>query len=159
PLESVRFDNLRHGEIAIASYHEFARLKAAGIIPAGTRFLFPIAHPITPIWRFIAEEQRDVVGPRYEEALFAEIEKMCAAIPHEASAIRWDRPSQIFRTLQIAEPARYGNTKAEMVENLSRGSIALGERVPAKVDLVYHLCYGAAQNRHTVEPVHMGDMV
>jgi len=159
PLESVRFDNLSHGEIAIASYREFARLKAAGTIPAGTRFLFPIAHPITPIWRFIADEQRDVVGPRYQEALFAEIEKMCAAIPHEEFAIQWDCASQIFRTLQVAEPTRYGNTKAEMLENLSRWSIELGERVPAKVDLVYHLCYGSAQNRHTVEPVDMGDMV
>ena len=34
------------------------------------------------------------------------------------------------------------------LENLSRWCIALGERVPAKVDLVYHLCYGSAQNRH-----------
>jgi hypothetical protein len=159
PLESVRFDNLRHAEIAIASYREFARLKAAGKIPAGTRFLFPIAHPITPTWRFIAEEQRDVVGPRYEEALIAEIEKMCAAIPHDELAIQWDCASQIFRTLQVAEPTRYGQTKAEMLENLSRWSIKLGERVPPKVDLVYHLCYGSAQNRHSIEPIDMGDMV
>jgi hypothetical protein len=159
PLESVRFDNFRHAEIAIASYREFARLKAAGKIPAGTRFLFPIAHPITPIWRFIAEDQRDVLGPRYEEALIAEIDKMCAAIPHEEFAIQWDCASQIFRTLQVAEPTRYGSTKAEMFENLSRWSIALGERVPPKVDLVYHLCYGSAQNRHSIEPVDMGDMV
>jgi len=159
PLDAVRFDNLRHAAIAIESYREFARLKAAGTIPPRTRFLFPIAHPITPIWRFIAEEQRDALGPRYQEALIAEVDKMCAAIPHDEFAIQWDCASQIFRTLQVAEPTRYGRTKAEMLENLSRWCVALGERVPPKVDLIYHLCYGSAQNRHSIEPIDMGDMV
>jgi len=159
PLDSVRFDNLRHAAIAIESYCEFARLKAAGTIPARTRFLFPLAHPITPVWRFIAEEQRDALGPRYQEALLAEVDKMCAAIPHDEFAIQWDCASQIFRTLQVAEPTRYGRTKAEMLEYLSRWCVALGERVPPKVDLIYHLCYGSAQNRHSIEPIDMGDMV
>src|SRR4051794_12868247 len=100
PLASVRFDNLNHAEIAIASYREFARLKAAGQIPAHCRYQFAIAHPITPIWRFIAEDQQDVLGPRYQEALLAEVAKMTRAIPHEDFAIQWDCASQIFRTLQ-----------------------------------------------------------
>jgi len=158
-LDAVRFDNLPHAAIAAESYREFARLKAAGTIPAATRFLFPIAHPITPTWRFIAEDQQDVLGPRYEEALLAEVDKMCAAIPHGELAIQWDCASQIFRTLQVGAPTRYGASKAEMLERLSRWTIALGERVPPRVDLVYHLCYGSAQNRHSIEPVDMGDMV
>jgi len=159
PLDAVRFGNLRHAAIATESYREFARLKAAGTIPTSTRFLFPIAHPITPIWRFITQEQQAALGPRYQEALLAEVDKMCAEIPHDAFAIQWDCASQIFRTLQVGEPTTYGTTKAEMLERLSRWCIMLGERVPPKVDLVYHLCYGSAQNRHSVEPIDMGDMV
>src|SRR5262249_26239299 len=32
-------------------------------------------------------------------------------------------------------------------------------RVPADVDLLYHLCYGDSNHRHVVEPTDMGDMV
>ena len=32
-------------------------------------------------------------------------------------------------------------------------------RVPAGVDLLYHLCYGDSNHRHVVEPTDMGDMV
>jgi hypothetical protein len=35
----------------------------------------------------------------------------------------------------------------------------LGNRVPAGVDLVYHLCYGDSNHRHVVEPTDMSDMV
>jgi hypothetical protein len=159
PVESVRFDNLNHADIAIASYREFARLKAAGKVPAHCRFQFAIAHPITPIWRFIAEDQQTVLGPRYQEALLAQVAKMTTAIPHQEFAIQWDCASQIFRTLQEGKPTRYGSNKAEMLQRLARWCIDLGEAIPSDVDLVYHLCYGSAQNRHSVEPVDMGDMV
>jgi hypothetical protein len=159
PLARVRFDNLNHAEIAIASYREFARLKAAGKIPAHVRFQFAIAHPITPIWRFIAEEQQDTLGPRYQEALLAEVAKMAAAIPHDDFAIQWDCASQIFRTLQEGKPSRYGKSKAEMLDHLSRWCITLGDAIPRDIDLIYHLCYGSAQNRHSVEPTDMDDMV
>jgi hypothetical protein len=159
PLDGVRFDNLNHAETAIASYREFARLKAAGKIPARTRYQFAIAHPITPIWRFIAEDQQAVLGPRYQEALLAEVAKMMKAIPHEDFAIQWDCASQIFRTLQEGTSTRYGKTKAETMDHLAKWCVTLGDAIPTGVDLVYHLCYGSAQNRHSVEPIDMGDMV
>src|SRR5205814_7796771 len=108
---------------------------------------------------FITQEQQDALGPRYQEALLAEIAKMTAAIPHDEFAIQWVCASQIFRTLQVGEPSRYGKTKAEMLDRLSRWCAFLGNAIPPKVDLIYHLCYGSAQNRHSVEPVDMGDMV
>jgi hypothetical protein len=37
--------------------------------------------------------------------------------------------------------------------------VDLGNRVPADVDLLYHLCYGDSNHRHVVEPTDMGDMV
>ena len=35
----------------------------------------------------------------------------------------------------------------------------LGNRVPADIELLYHLCYGDSNHRHVVEPTDMGDMV
>src|SRR5262249_44794461 len=41
----------------------------------------------------------------------------------------------------------------------SRILIDLGNRVPADVDLLFHLCYGDSNHKHVVEPTDMGDMV
>jgi hypothetical protein len=35
----------------------------------------------------------------------------------------------------------------------------LANRVPADIELLFHLCYGDSNHRHVVEPVDMGDMV
>jgi hypothetical protein len=37
--------------------------------------------------------------------------------------------------------------------------VDLGNRVPADIDLLYHLCYGDSNHRHVVEPTDMADMV
>ena len=49
--------------------------------------------------------------------------------------------------------------KAEMQETFSNILVDLGNRVPADIDLLYHLCYGDSNHRHVVEPTDMGDMV
>ncbi len=37
--------------------------------------------------------------------------------------------------------------------------VDLGNWVPAKVDLLFHLCYGDSNHKHVVEPTDMSDMV
>jgi hypothetical protein len=46
-----------------------------------------------------------------------------------------------------------------MQETFSAIVADLGNRVPAGVDLLYHLCYGDSNHRHVVEPTDMTDMV
>ena len=46
-----------------------------------------------------------------------------------------------------------------MQETFSNILIDLGNRVPAEIDLLYHLCYGDSNHKHVVEPTDMGDMV
>jgi hypothetical protein len=46
-----------------------------------------------------------------------------------------------------------------MQETFSRILVALGNHVPPRVDLLYHLCYGDSGHKHVVEPADMSDMV
>ena len=50
--------------------------------------------------------------------------------------------SAVFARLERNQASSYGRTKAEMQESFSSILIDLGNRVPADVDLLYHLCYG-----------------
>jgi hypothetical protein len=155
----VRFDNLFYADIAKQSYAVFKRLKNTGRIPAGTRFQVDLVPAHSVIWLFLVEALHAPLDPSYNEALKREIDKIAAAIPHGELAIQFDVASAVFARLERNEASSYGGTKAQMQETFSNILIDLGERVPADVDLLYHLCYGDSNHRHVVEPTDMGDMV
>ncbi len=157
--KDLKFDNLRHAEITLASWREFERLKKAGTIPKACRFQVSFAHPISVVDRYITESQRNELGHHYEQALMDQIAKICAGIPHDQLAIQWDCASAIFRVLQTGEASRHGADKEQKFARFSQWCVELGNAIPKDVDLLYHLCYGSASNKHSVEPVNMGDMV
>ncbi|MGH6677308.1 MAG: hypothetical protein ACRECE_13915, partial [Xanthobacteraceae bacterium] len=99
------------------------------------------------------------VDPIYNDALKREIDKIAAAIPHRELAIQFDVASAVFARIERNEASSYGHTKAEMQERFSAILVDLGDRVPADIELLYHLCYGDSNHRHVVEPTDMGDMV
>lgn len=155
----VRFDNLFYADIAKQSYAVFKRLKAAGTIPARVKFQVDLVPAHSVIWLFLVDKLHAEIDPIYNAALKREIDKICAAIPHEELAIQFDVASAVFARLERNEPSSYGGSKAEMQETFSKILIDLGNRVPPDVDLLYHLCYGDSNHRHVVEPTDMGDMV
>jgi hypothetical protein len=157
--QQVRFDNLFYADIAKDSYAIFKRLKDAGRIPAGTKFQVDLVPAHSVIWLFLVEALHAPIDPIYNDALKREIDKIAAAIPHEDLAIQFDVASAVFARLERNEPSGYGRTKAEMQETFSCILADLGNRVPADIDLLFHLCYGDSNHRHVVEPTDMGDMV
>src|SRR5712691_5730292 len=157
--QDVRFDNLFYADIAKQSYAVFKRLKNAGRIPAGMKFQVDLVPAHSVIWLFLVEALHAPLDPIYNEAVKREIDKIAAAIPHEELAIQLDVASAVFARLERSEASSYGGTKAQMQETFSNILIDLGERVPADVDLLYHLCYGDSNHRHVVEPTDIGDMV
>ena len=92
-------------------------------------------------------------------ALKREIDKIAAAIPHDELAIQFDVASAVFARLERNEASSYGRSKAEMQDTFATILVDLGNRVPADIDLLYHLCYGDSNHRHVIEPTDMGDMV
>jgi hypothetical protein len=157
--ERVRFDDLFYADIARRSHAVFRRLKDAGRIPAGTKFQVDLVPAHSVIWLFLVDRLHAAVDPIYNAALKREIDKIAAAIPHDELAIQFDVASAVFARLERNEPSSYGRSKAEMQETFSGILVDLGNRVPADVDLLYHLCYGDSGHRHVVEPTDMGDMV
>ena len=157
--EAVRFPGLRHAEIAIDSYRAFADLKRQGVVPPGCRYQFAIAHPYAVVHRYVEKEFQAAILPVYERALLDQLRRILEVVPHGELAIQWDVASAIFASLQLGDRTIFGSSKAEMHPAFAAISTRIGEAVPAGVDLLYHFCYGSSGNRHTVEPLDMGDMV
>ena len=155
----VCFDNLFYADIAKQSYSVFKRLKDAEKIHAGTKFQVDLVPAHSVIWLFLVEALHAPIDPIYNEAVKREIDKIGEAIPHGELAIQFDVASAVFARLERNEASSYGRTKAEMQETFSNILVDLGNRVPADIDLLYHLCYGDSNHRHVVEPTDMADMV
>jgi methionine synthase II (cobalamin-independent) len=155
----VHFDNLRIAETALASYREFAGLKAAGATPARCRFQAGIANPVSVVHRFVAEADQDALVAAYERAMLVEIAALAAAVPHDQLAIQFDVAQHVFTPLETGQANRYGRTREEMLKTFSASAIRWGNAVPAGVELVYHLCYGDNAHRHAVEPASLAVQV
>jgi hypothetical protein len=158
-VEDVRFDNLFYADEAKKSYAVFRRLKAQGKIPKHVRFQVDFAPAHSVLWLFTVDELHAPLDPIYNEALKREIEKVAAAIPHDELAMQFDVASAVFARLERNQPSSYGRTKQEMQETFSGILVDLGNHVPPRAELLYHLCYGDNQHKHVVEPTDMGDMV
>lgn len=143
----VEFDNLGYADAALESYATFARLKAEGTIRSSTRFQVCLPTPLAPVTSFVSQESRTVVEPAYQRRMFAEQERICAAIPHDQLAIQWDTAIE-FAVLEGVMPNHLEDPKSQIISRL----IDLGGRVPSDVELGYHLCYGDAGHRHFVQP-------
>lgn len=149
PLTSsdITFDDLGYANAAKTSYAVFSRLKQDGLIPARCRFQVSLPTPLAPVAVFVVPEDMSVVEPAYEAAMFAELDKITAAVPHDELAIQWD----VAVEFAMWEGGVFPTTpqiKAGIIERLVR----IGNRVPVGVELGYHLCYGDAGHKHFKEP-------
>ena len=147
---------MRH---ARESYAEFRYLKAEGKIPAQVKFQVDLVPAHSVLWLFLEDELHAAVDPIYNAAVMAELDAIASAIPHDHLAIQFDVASAVFARLERNEASSYGRTKEEMQATFSRILIDFGNRVPAGVDLLYHLCYGDSGHKHVIDPTDMGDMV
>jgi hypothetical protein len=143
----IQFNQLGYADAAIASYALFSQLKQAGIIPAHFRFQVSLPTPLAPVTAFVAPGDQAAVEPAYEAGMFNELDRITTAIPQDELAIQWDVAVE-FGLLELAMPAFFADVKAGILERLIR----LGNRVPASVELGYHLCYGDAEHKHFKQP-------
>jgi hypothetical protein len=150
----LSFDRLGYADAALASYATFARLQQAGDIPAATRFMVSLPTPLAPVVGFVDPPDRAAVEPAYTTQLMAELDAICAAIPHDELAIQWDVAVE-FGILEGVWPPPFPDLQAGIVSRL----MDAGQRVPDAVELGYHLCYGDAGHRHFAEPKDTQPMV
>jgi len=145
--DDITFAQLGYADAAIASYTVFSRLKQEGFIPVQYRFQVSLPTPLAPVAAFVAPDDRSVVEPAYEKAMFAELDRITAVIPHDELAIQWD----VAVEFGILEDTRFISSP-ELKQGITGRLIQLGDRVPADVELGYHLCYGDAGHKHFKEP-------
>lgn len=149
PMSSseLTFDTLGYADAAKASYAIFSQLKQDGQLPANSRFEVCLPTPLAPIAAFVVPEDQAVVEPAYEKAMFAELDQIAAAIPHNELAIQWD----VAVEFGILEGA-WSNASSDIKTTIFERLIRLGNRVPADIEMGYHLCYGDAGHKHFKEP-------
>lgn len=145
--DELLFDNTGYADAALASYQVFFQLKQSGAIPTQYRFQVSLPTPLAPVIAFIVDEECAIVQPAYEKAMFADLDRIAANIPHDELAIQWDVAIE-FGLLEGVAFTNYAHVKADIIEQLVR----LGNHVPEDVELGYHLCYGDAGHKHFVEP-------
>ena len=90
--------------------------------------------PFAPVYSFISYKNQDDVYPIYEDAILREIEQICSRIPPSKLAIQWD----VATEMSIFEGVYPATFKDEWDVLMSR-LIKLGNRVPAEVEMGFHL--------------------
>jgi methionine synthase II (cobalamin-independent) len=95
----------------------------------------------------VAAEDQAAIEPAYERRMMAEVDEIVAAIPNDELAIQWDTAVE-FALLEGIWPTWFEPVEAGIIERLIR----YGQRIPAQVELGYHLCYGDYEHRHFKEP-------
>jgi hypothetical protein len=143
----VSWPDLGYADAYLESYLIFARLREEGVIPAGVRFQVQYPTPLASINRFIVPEQQRPLLGSYERAMFADLSRLLAAIPHDDVAVQWDVAVE-FGVLERALAPDSAQAFGAIIAGLAR----CVDQVPAEIPAGLHLCYGDYGHQHFKQP-------
>ena len=144
---ALQFGDLGYARAALESYAVFARLKTAGVILPDQRFQVSLPTPLAPLVMFVSRRDHPRVEPAYKAALFDELARICAGIPHDQLAVQWDVAPELALLEEVWESG-FDNVDSEITARVTE----LGNVVPASVELGFHFCYGDLGHQHFVQP-------
>jgi hypothetical protein len=159
---SIRFPPLGYAEAAEESYAIFTRLRDEGVIAPGTRFQVSLPTPLAVVGAQFPAEQRAAIEPVYRDAMYREVDAILAAIPHEDLAIQWDNAVEFGIIEDVLNRGGYGSASwwgDDVWAGLTQRSAEQASRVPADVEVGFHLCYGDVAEKHFIEPADAGNLV
>lgn len=145
--DEVGWPNLGYADAYLESFETFRRLRDDGVIASGVRFQVQYPTPLASINGWVVREDQDRLEPSYEQALFADLDRLLGALPHDDVAVQWDVAVE-FAILEGGFDATEAQTFDRIVERLVRCI----DRVPAGVPAGLHLCYGDYQHQHFKQP-------
>jgi len=143
-VERVRFGDagwrIGYARDAINSYFVFKTLREKGELPKHLRFQVSLASVVSALPPRIFPDQADVakVRPGFTDALAAEVDTIVRHIPNDDLAIQWDCATEV----QDAYGAVPGYPKEGAIERNVAQFRTLSPRIPEKVQLGYHFCFG-----------------
>jgi hypothetical protein len=145
--DTIDWPNLGYADAYAASFETFDRLQRDGTIPAGVRLPMQYPTPLASMAGTIAPEDMPAVAASYERALFADVDKALAALPHDRVAVQWDVAVE-FGLLEGA----MGPGSALPLDQVTPALVRAIEHVPADVPVGMHLCYGDYGHQHFKQP-------
>lgn len=153
----LQLPDLGYATAAIDSYAVFARLQEEGRIAPGTRFQVSLPTPAAVVGVFIAPQDRAAIEPVYTRALFAELDRIAEAVPHDALQVQWDTAVE-FAWLEraVLGGAVLAPWWDDVLEGVLTRLVDDAAHVPADVPVGFHLCYGDVEEAHFVQPADAG---
>ena len=152
---AVTWPDLGYAQAYTESFETFTRLEQEGVIPAGVRFQVQYPTPLASIAGFIAADDQMALLPSYEVALFADLERLLAAVPHDRVAVQWD----VAVEFGLLEQAMFATDDGPDVGWVTDAVARCIDQVPAGVPAGAHLCYGDYGHKHFVEPTSLATQV
>ncbi len=143
----MTWPDLGYADAYRASYQTFTALREQGVIPAGVRFQVEYPTPMASIGAYIVPAQQAALLPSYQTAMFADLDRVLAAIPADQLAVQWDVAVE-FGVLEEAFGPGGGQAFGMIVAALAR----CVDHVPAEVPVGLHLCYGDYGHTHFKQP-------
>lgn len=154
--EDIHFGELGYAREARVSYQDFVAARARGSLPKKARFQVCLPTPYEILWPYLSPEAVVAAEPAYESAMLREIERICAAIPHQDLAIQWD---VCFEMLMwdggFAPMPRFPGIEQTFAARFAR----ICSKVPSDVQLGVHLCYGDNDAKHFIQPHDLSNAV
>jgi hypothetical protein len=143
--EAVNWPNLGYADAYSESFELFRTLQEDGTIPAGVRLQMQYPTPIASMAGTITPEDMPGVAAGYEAALFADLDRAVASLPHDRCAVQWDVAVE-FGMLEGGFGPQFP------LEDVTPGLIRCVDRVPEDVPVGLHLCYGDYGHQHFKQP-------
>jgi hypothetical protein len=132
--------------VYLESYATFVALRRQAVIPGQVRFQVQYPTPFASISAYVVAEQREsLLGP-YTQAMFSDLGRLLATVPHDDVALQWDVAVE-FRRL---ETGTMGGS--QMFHAIVTGLARCVDQVPDDVPVGLHLCYGDYGHEHFKQP-------
>ena len=145
--DTISWPNLGYADAYAESFEIFNRLQRDGTIAEGVRFQMQYPTPLASMAGTIVPEDMPAVAAAYERALFADLDKALAALPHDRCAVQWDVAVE-FGLLEGA----MGPGSAMPMDQITPGLVRCVDQVPEDVPVGLHLCYGDYGHQHFTQP-------
>src|SRR5215831_9752961 len=143
----MRWPDPGYADAYLKSYATFAALRGEGVIPGGVRFQVEYPTPLAVISAYVVPEQQQALLGSYEQAMFADLGRLLAAVPDDEVAVQWDVAME-FGVLEEA----FAPGGAQAFDAIIAALARCVDQVPAGVPAGLHLCYGDYGHQHFMQP-------
>lgn len=145
---SIAWPDLGYAQAYQESFEIFQQLRKDGAIGDQVRYQVQYPTPLASINGWVVPEDHDALQPSYARALFADLERLLNALPHDQIAVQWD----VAVEFAILEQQDFAGPETQSFTAIAAQLTECLDRVPVDVPVGLHLCYGDFQHQHFVQP-------